>query len=212
LLLEHLALATNEEVRQDPALNFEFAHNRIKNTDLAAVFYERLMKAENRETFIETFGEILRHETQGISKALDKIYPRPDPTIKEMVDEMSFSIGSLEALKGMFEAFQAANAQVGPENQLKPAQPAVHPPGARLLRTLEGQTRTRQRFPSGALDSTLKVWDLDRGLLIAIFHCDAPALCCAFVDGQRTVAGGGSRVHTLAGGVRCTWRGTQAKA
>lgn len=53
---------------------------------------------------------------------------------------MSFSIGSLEALRGMFEAFQAANAQVGPENQLKPAQPALHPPGARLLRTLEGQT------------------------------------------------------------------------
>lgn len=64
LLLEHLALAASEEVRQDPALNFEFAHNRIKNTDLAAVFYERLMKAENRETFIETFGEMLRHETQ----------------------------------------------------------------------------------------------------------------------------------------------------
>lgn len=120
LLLEHLGLATREEVSQDRELYFEFALERFKNTHLAVVFYEKLMNAANKEAFTEHFAGILRREAEGISNALDKIYPRPDPTIKQIVDDMSFSIGSLEALKGLFTAFEAANAQVGPENQLKP--------------------------------------------------------------------------------------------
>jgi len=42
------------------------------------------------------------------------------------------------------------------------------------------------------------VWDLDTGLPIATFHCDAPARCCAFADEQRIVAGNaGRRVYIL---------------
>ena len=42
------------------------------------------------------------------------------------------------------------------------------------------------------------MWDLDTGLLIAAFHCDASATCCAFVDEQRIVAGDyGGRVYIL---------------
>lgn len=120
LLLEHLALATKDEAGKDAALNFEFAHDRIRDNDLAAVFYEKLTKAQNKEAFVEGFAKILSRETEGISKALDKIYPQPDPTIKRIADQMNFSIGSLEALKGLLGAFKAANAQVGPGQQLKP--------------------------------------------------------------------------------------------
>jgi hypothetical protein len=45
---------------------------------------------------------------------------------------------------------------------------------------------------------TLRVWNLENGNLIATFHCDAPAICCAFADGRRVVAGDeGGRVYFL---------------
>ena len=119
LLLEHLGLAAREEINQDPELYFEFALDRLKNADLAAIFYEKLMKEANRESFIDSFVGVLRPQAEGISKALDKIYPRPDPAIKQMVDDMNFSIGSLEALKGLFGAFEATNAQIAAQERLK---------------------------------------------------------------------------------------------
>jgi len=53
LLLEHLALATKAEVHNDPNLNFEFARDSLGETDLATVFYNKLMAAENREAFAQ---------------------------------------------------------------------------------------------------------------------------------------------------------------
>jgi WD40 repeat protein len=77
----------------------------------------------------------------------------------------------------------------------------------RALRTLEGHsagvhgvavTPDGRRVASASQDQTLKVWDLDTGLLIATFHCDAPANCCAFADNHRIVAGDqGGRVYIL---------------
>ena len=50
----------------------------------------------------------------------------------------------------------------------------------------------------GSWGQTLNVWHLDTGRLIATFHCDAPARCCAFADEQRIVAGNaGRRVYIL---------------
>jgi WD40 repeat protein len=66
------------------------------------------------------------------------------------------------------------------------------------LRTLEGHSASvfgvalspdGQRAVSASWDKTLKVWGLDTGLLIATFHCDGAARCCACVDNQRIVAG-----------------------
>jgi WD40 repeat protein len=48
-------------------------------------------------------------------------------------------------------------------------------------------------------DRTLKAWDLNAGLLIATFHCDAAMSCCAFIDERRIIAcAAGGRVYFLA--------------
>jgi WD40 repeat protein len=77
----------------------------------------------------------------------------------------------------------------------------------RALRTLEGHashvsgvalTLDGRRVISASWDKTLKVWDLDNGLLLATFHCDAPARCCACADERRIVGGDdGGRVYIL---------------
>jgi len=78
----------------------------------------------------------------------------------------------------------------------------------RDLRTLEGHsdgvygvavTADAKRAVSASMDKTLKVWNLDTGLCVATFRCDMPALCCAFADQRRIVAGDrGGRVYFLA--------------
>jgi len=56
----------------------------------------------------------------------------------------------------------------------------------------------KDRAVSASGDKTRKVWDLDTGLLIATFHCDGTAYCCACADEGRIVAGdGGGRVYIL---------------
>ncbi len=119
-VLEYLAMATREEFSADPHLEFEFAIERMRGTDLAGILYEQLMRAEDKETFAAGFENILSGEATGITKALENIYPRPDPAIMELVDQMSFSIGSLGGLEALAGAFKATNKQVGPEHQLKP--------------------------------------------------------------------------------------------
>ncbi len=78
----------------------------------------------------------------------------------------------------------------------------------RALRTLAGHsaavygvavTPDGMRAVSASWDRMLKVWDLDTGLCIATFHCDALALCCACATPNRIVAGDeGGRVYFLA--------------
>src|ERR1035437_2630122 len=92
-----------------------------------------------------------------------------------------------------------------PRPWLRPLPPALHPPGTPLLRTLAGHshvvsgvavTPDGKRAVSASRDHTLKVWDLDTGLVIATFHCDGSAQCCAFVDDHRIVAGDGGGCPT----------------
>jgi WD40 repeat protein len=59
-------------------------------------------------------------------------------------------------------------------------------------------TPNGKRGVSAFWDNTLKVWDLDTGQLIATFHCDTHASCCACADNHRIVAGDrGGRVYIL---------------
>ena len=56
----------------------------------------------------------------------------------------------------------------------------------------------KDRAVSASGDKTRKVWDLDSGLLIATFHGDGTAYCCACAAEGRIVAGdGGGRVYIL---------------
>jgi hypothetical protein len=121
-LLEHLALATKDEFHKDAELNFEFARDRFKVTNLPKIFYDKLMESKTKEAFTEGFEKILSNGTESISKALDNIYPRPDPTIKQNVDEINFSIGAVGSLKMLIASFKAANEQVGADKQMTPEQ------------------------------------------------------------------------------------------
>jgi hypothetical protein len=119
-LLEHLELANEEEFHKDAELNFEFARDRFKNANLAEIFYQKLMESKNKEDFVDGFEKILSRETEGISKALEKLYPRPDPTIKQNVDDMNFSIGAVGVLKTLIASFRGANEQVDEDKQMMP--------------------------------------------------------------------------------------------
>jgi WD40 repeat protein len=46
-----------------------------------------------------------------------------------------------------------------------------------------------RRVVSASGDKTLKVWDLETGMVIATFTSDAPVACCAFAAKQTIVAG-----------------------
>jgi hypothetical protein len=94
-----------------------------------------------------------------------------------------------------------------PRPWIRPLHPCLDAPGGALLRTLEGHsgqvhgvavTPDGKRAVSASHDNTLKVWDLDSGLLIATFHCNGSARCCACADERRIVAGDwGGRVYFL---------------
>jgi WD40 repeat protein len=77
----------------------------------------------------------------------------------------------------------------------------------RALRTLRGYTSDvknvavtpdGRRAVSASTDKTLKAWDLETGLTVAAFVCDAAVRCCAFANQQTIIAcDGGGRVHFL---------------
>jgi hypothetical protein len=122
LLLEYLALATREEVHSHKAPNFQFAIERLRLTDLGAVFHGQLMNAEDKAVFAEGFERILIEQTEGVANSLKEIYPRPDPGVVQGVEQMQFGIGSVMVLKDVLGAFKTVNAQAGIQDQLNPEQ------------------------------------------------------------------------------------------
>jgi WD40 repeat protein len=107
-----------------------------------------------------------------------------------------------------FRWFTDRTAAGAPQPWLRPMHPALDLPGTGLIRTPEGYRSwvtgvvvapDGRWAVSASEDKTLWVWDLDAGLPIAAFTCDAEALCCAFA-GPRTIVAGDElgRVHFLA--------------
>lgn len=121
LILQYFGLATKEEAGNDPEFNFGFARSKLRTISLSDVYYESLMGAKDKESFTEKFTEMLFDQIKGISKAMDDIYPRPDPVLKQQIEEqMTRSIGTVDALRMLFRAFKAANAELAANQQLKP--------------------------------------------------------------------------------------------
>jgi WD40 repeat protein len=54
------------------------------------------------------------------------------------------------------------------------------------------------RVVSSSSDKTVRVWDLQTGVVLATFTRDGRALCCAFIDDHRIAAGdSGGRMYCL---------------
>jgi WD40 repeat protein len=55
-----------------------------------------------------------------------------------------------------------------------------------------------RRAVSASDDHTLKLWDVESGVLFVTFTCDAAALCCAFISDRKLFAGDAlGRIHFL---------------
>jgi WD40 repeat protein len=91
---------------------------------------------------------------------------------------------------------------------IRPLIPSLTPPGGPLLRTLEGHsgsvnavavTPDGRKAVSGSFDNTLKVWDLEKGEVIATFTGESPIFCCAIASGGVTIVAGekSGRMHFL---------------
>jgi WD40 repeat protein len=159
-------------------LQLDYARARYAHRDALALIHSavrlsaHVLEKDPRQFASQVLGRLLTH--------------RNTPAIQRFIDEI------------------AAGA---PAPWLRPLAPALHPPGTAVLRTLEGHshsvsgvavTSDGKRAVSASGDHTLKVWDLDSGPLVATFHCDGPAHCCAFVDAQHILAGDeGGHVYIL---------------
>jgi hypothetical protein len=141
-LLTYLGLTNEEEFHKDKTLNLEFAIDKMKIVDVADTFYEKLTNSADRETFLDGFIKHVREGLEGILKALDAIYPHPDPAAKQLADEMMYSNGVLEAFKGMFGIIKEANERVAAGQGFNPEQielliKIAYSPVARELQKLQ---------------------------------------------------------------------------
>ena len=95
--------------------------------------------------------------------------------------------------------FTAGLVQAAPLPWLRPLVPGLHPPGAGLLRTLEGHsdfvfavaiTGDRKLAVSASRDNTLKVWDLETGRALRTLegHSDSVSGVAVTGDGKLAVS------------------------
>lgn len=117
LILHHLGLATGEEVGQG-GLDFRFARDRLRGIDLGVTFGEQLMQAEDRKAFAAGLAKALQDHAFGLSNALDKIHPKPDPSAAAIADKMFEAIGVLSGFKDYLGIFAQVNAEVAPDDRI----------------------------------------------------------------------------------------------
>jgi hypothetical protein len=82
------------------------------------VFQDQLTQAADRQAFADGLTKILTEQTQGISKSLEGIYPRPDPAATGIAEKMVEAGATLSVFKDFLGMFAEANAQVAPEGRL----------------------------------------------------------------------------------------------
>jgi WD40 repeat protein len=132
---------------------------------------------------------------QGAVRLSSNIIQR-DP--KQFVSQM---VGRLLPYQGLpaIKQFTASIVEGAPTPWLRSLQPALHPPGTALIRTLEGHSAAvncvalspdGRRAVSASEDNTLKVWDLETGRELRTLkgHSDSVAGVAVSPNGQRAVS------------------------
>jgi len=121
-LLDYLDLTAKEEVTKDPQLNFEFAIEKIKESRVAATFFEKFEQSNNKQEFIDGFTKKVTDGINCISKALGTIYPHAEADVNALLEELSSSSAMVSAFGMLDKAINEANKKVQPGEQLKPEQ------------------------------------------------------------------------------------------
>jgi hypothetical protein len=117
--LGHLSLENRPE---DKELMFSFAMEKMNSVNVAESFYQSFMAAADRSAYLLGFTKILTDGADGLSKAVDKIYPYPSPTVKHIVEEIPRSVGMVDAIEMLLKASREANELVAANERLQPEQ------------------------------------------------------------------------------------------
>jgi hypothetical protein len=112
LLLEYLQLVGKGDVHRDPEMYFQFAVEKLRAINLTTTFYEQLVRTADKEKFAGGFAKIVERESQGISKGLESIYPRPDSKLEQMAHQLLEASGAVSAFSSVFRAINETNAQL----------------------------------------------------------------------------------------------------
>jgi hypothetical protein len=109
----------------------------------------------------------------------------PNQFASQMVGRLLTHL-DIAAIKAFLERIDHGTAKPW----LRPLQPVLHPPGASLVRTLQGHANSVRRAVSASSDNTLKVWDVDTGWELRALqaHADWVRAVALSGDGRRAVS------------------------
>jgi len=192
-LARHLKEAGREDELQALLMDFDWIRAKLGATDVPSLMtdYDSLSEDPDaglvRDALRLSSHVIAADKAQLAGQLLGRLMALPSPPIQALLD----GAGEKED-----------------EPWIRPLTPNLMPPGTPLLRTLKGHsgwvnavavTPDGRRAVSASYDQTLKVWDLERGEVVATFTGESSILCCAVgPDGVTIVAGESSgRVHLL---------------
>jgi WD40 repeat protein len=193
--LRHLPRHLNQVGRTKEAravlLDFEFIRAKLDVTDANALIadYEYLFD----EADLQLVQSAIRLSAHVL--ALDR---------RELTGQLTGRLlGSAQAsIQAMLQRAAEKNTGVW----LRPLTPSLTQPGGRLIRTLQGHTRTvgavvvmpdSRRAVSASQDNTLRLWDLESGQVLRALegHTDGVTAVAVTPDGCRAISG--SADHTL---------------
>jgi hypothetical protein len=121
-LLEYLGQLHRDNLPRDTEAMFSFAMEKMKSFNIAEHFYQLFMAASDRASFLDGLTKIMNDGQEGLSKAIEKIYPYPSPAVKVIMDELPYSIAMAGGMEMLLTASREANEQVRADQRLEPQQ------------------------------------------------------------------------------------------
>jgi hypothetical protein len=119
-ILKYFGLLKEPE-RPAEDLNFEYAYDQLKAADISGCFLRELLRLnpEEKVAYITKFADLLNTRIKPLIESLEKVYPRPDPSLTY---EWDSAVGTIEGSAMLPRAFIEANAGLGEKNRLTPDQ------------------------------------------------------------------------------------------